>query len=895
MTSAPKPLRTVEGIEEYQLENGLRVLLLADLTQPTITVNITYLVGSRHEGRGESGMAHLLEHMLFKGCPRHPSIKASLQDKGCIFNATTWLDRTNYYETLPATEANLRFMLDLESDRMVNSWIKQSDLDAEMTVVRNEFEMGENDPFHVLHDQMMSAAYRWHNYGKSTIGNRSDIERVPADALRPFYKKYYQPDNAVLMVAGQIDRLQTLDLIGEYFGPIPRPARKLDQTYTEEPVQDGPRVVNLQRVGEVAFLGTAYHVPSAAHEEYAAIKVICEMLGSEPSGKLYKKLVETGLAAEVFAMPYALAEPGMVLFFAKPKENGKAQDLLSELINEVEHIDVESLTEKDLVRSKSRLLKNIKLSMTNSKDFAMRLTESIAQGDYTLYFIHRDRIKNVTLENVKYVLKKYFIESNRTSGVFTPTESPKRAKIETVNNLSELTQNYKSDSVSDSGEVFEASTSNIEEKVERSKGLNISSALLAKPTRLSANVLRLIFRIGDESSLVDQYINMRLLADMLQRGSKNKSYADVQDEFDQLESSFSVYNARGAMVASLTSDKNNIMAAIPLIGELLKEPAFSEEEFQIVVDKELSELQEVKSDPQQLAMNAVARAKSPWPVDSIHYVPTIDEQISALKTVQLQDITELYGNIFGAQHLDYACVGDFDKEKLEQTISAEFAEFNTNAPYKRIMSPFREVLPKNQTLITPDKEMAFVTMATNLPMSDQAAEYPALRLANYIFGESMKSRMMMRIREKEGLAYGCGSYVDMESLDENGSITLYSMTAPQNAHKTLKIMQEELNKWIDKGLTQKELDEAYASFETYFNNMLANDGYLVKTLSSNLELDRKMGYYVNLLERMKSLTESEINQVIQNVFKDAKWSVISAGDLEKKTKKLKLPSEVAVD
>ena len=288
----PSPLRNIEGIEEYQLENGLKVLLLEDQTQPTVTVNLVYSVGSRHEGRGESGMAHLLEHMLFKGTPKNPNIKGVLQDKGCIFNATTWLDRTNYYETLPASEENLRFCLELEADRMINSNIFQKDLDAEMTVVRNGFEMGENDPFHVLHDQMMSAAYRWHNYGKSTIGNRSDIERVPAETLKTFYKKYYQPDNAQLIIAGQFEKLQALDLVGEIFGPIEKPSRVLDQTYTEEPAQDGPRVVNLQRAGDVAFVGTGYHIPSAQHKDYAVIKVLCELLGGEPSGKLYKNLVE---------------------------------------------------------------------------------------------------------------------------------------------------------------------------------------------------------------------------------------------------------------------------------------------------------------------------------------------------------------------------------------------------------------------------------------------------------------------------------------------------------------------------------------------------------------------------------------------------------------------------
>src|ERR1035438_8324434 len=193
---APKKVASVEGITEYQLDNGLRVLLFPDSSQSKVTVNMTVLVGSRQEGYGETGMAHLLEHMVFKGTPRHPKIPKALQDHGAQFNGSTSSDPVNYFETLAANDENLEFALDLEADRLVNSYIKREDLDSEMTVVRNEFERGENSPASVLGKRMAAAAYHWHNYGKPTIGNRSDIERVPVENLRAFYKKYYQPDRS---------------------------------------------------------------------------------------------------------------------------------------------------------------------------------------------------------------------------------------------------------------------------------------------------------------------------------------------------------------------------------------------------------------------------------------------------------------------------------------------------------------------------------------------------------------------------------------------------------------------------------------------------------------------------------------------------------------------------
>ncbi|HET7110018.1 MAG TPA: pitrilysin family protein, partial [Gemmatimonadales bacterium] len=216
---------SVEGIHEYTLPNGLRVLLFPDQSKPTVTVNVTYLVGSRHEGYGETGMAHLLEHLMFKGTPSHPDIPAELSTHGSNANGTTWYDRTNYFETVPSTPENLAWALSMESDRMVNSNIAKKDLESEFTVVRNEFESGENSPFNVLEERVLSTAFLWQNYGHSTIGARSDIEQVPIERLQQFYHKYYQPDNAMLVVAGKFDEASAKQQIQEKFGTIARPDR----------------------------------------------------------------------------------------------------------------------------------------------------------------------------------------------------------------------------------------------------------------------------------------------------------------------------------------------------------------------------------------------------------------------------------------------------------------------------------------------------------------------------------------------------------------------------------------------------------------------------------------------------------------------------------------------
>jgi zinc protease len=245
---------TVEGITEYRLDNGLTVLLLPDNSQTLVTVNMTYRVGSKHENYGETGMAHLLEHLLFKGTPSIPDLSEAMNRRGFKMNGTTYFDRTNYYETFNANPAHLAWAIQMEADRMVNSFIAKKDLDSEMNVVWDELRRGENSPARILGQRMMSVAFDWHNYGKSTVGTPSDLNNVPIEALRTFYKQYYQPDNAVLSIAGRIQTKDTLALIAQAFKDIPKPVRLLTQRHTTEPTQEGERRIVLRRTGDTPIL-----------------------------------------------------------------------------------------------------------------------------------------------------------------------------------------------------------------------------------------------------------------------------------------------------------------------------------------------------------------------------------------------------------------------------------------------------------------------------------------------------------------------------------------------------------------------------------------------------------------------------------------------------------------
>ncbi len=374
-------MTSVEGITEYALPNGLHVLLFPDQAQPKVTVNITYLVGSRMEGYGETGMAHLMEHILFLRTKDGKDVKKELTDHGAQFNGSTSWDRTNYFETVAATDENLKWAIQFEATRMTDMRVEKELLDKEMTVVRNEFEMGENNPSRMLQQRTLETAYTFHNYGKLPIGARSDIEHVSIDHLAAFYHKYYQPDDAVLTIAGKFDDAKTLALVVEAFGSIPRPTRVLDKTYTEEPTQDGERAVTLRRVGDDQEMTILYHIPAATHPDIAAINVLTTILGDNPSGRLYKALVDNKKAVSESLFVEEMHDPGFAMAFIRLRQDQSIDEAQGIALKTIEEFFKEPPSKEEVDRAKTRMLKQIELSMTNSQNLGLVLSEYAAAGD----------------------------------------------------------------------------------------------------------------------------------------------------------------------------------------------------------------------------------------------------------------------------------------------------------------------------------------------------------------------------------------------------------------------------------------------------------------------------------------------------------------------------------
>ena len=885
--AAPELVTSVEGITEYKVANGLRILLFPDRSKPQVTVNLTVLVGSRHEGYGEAGMAHLLEHMVFKGTPTFPEVPKVLKEHGATFNGTTWLDRTNYYETMPATDANLEFGIQLEADRMINSFIRKEDLESEMTVVRNEFERGENSPERILSQRILAAAYEWHNYGKSTIGNRADIERVPVESLRRFYRKFYQPDNAILVVAGQFDPEKALAYADKYFGAIPRPARVLENTYTEEPPQDGERVVTLRRVGDVAIAGLAYHISSGPHPDYVPVDVLQHILTAAPSGRLYKGLVETRMATRVDGSAYALHDPGVMTLMATVTKGNEPQDVLSRMTELVESIGETGVTQEEVDRAVKFWLKSWELAMSDSSQTAVQISDWAAQGDWRLLFVYRDRLEKVTPADVNAVAKKYFTRNNRTVGLFIPSEKSERISVPPTPALAEMIGDYKGRAAIAAGEAFDVSPKNIESRVTRGKlGSGLKTALLPKKTRGETVQMRLTLRYGSVESLAGLNTAAETLPTLMLRGTKQLSRQQIQDLLDGNKARISGSGSVGEATFSIEATRATFPAVLDLLRQILREPTLPVAELETIRNSRLGSLAQQLTDPQALAQTAVQKALSPYPPTDVRYAPSVAESLERWKAVERDQVVLLHHDFLGGEHGELTIVGDFDVDSTQVALSKIFDGWTARQPFQRIPRPGNiSIAGRVEKIETPDKDNAVYFAGEVIPMKDSDPDYPAITIGNFVLGSSgLSSRLGDRVRQKEGLSYGVGSMFRANSLDERAVFSAYAITNPVNMPKVDTAIREETSKIISQGITAEELAAAQRSFLENQKVLRSDDGNLAAILGSTLEADRDMSFYTKLEAQISQLTTDAVKSALQKRLSLDKLVVVMAGDFARAEK-----------
>lgn len=873
---------SVEGISEYHLKNGLRILLYPDASTPTTLVNVTYSVGAAQENYGESGMAHLLEHLLFKGTPSVNSIAAEFKKRGITFNGTTAHDRTNYYGWFSTNEKTLDWMLKVEADRMVNSNVAKSDLDSEMTVVRNELEIGENKPTRILLQRMTSQAFLWHAYGKSVIGNREDVENVPIERLQAFYRTWYQPDNATVIIAGSFDPGRVLATVQDTFGRLPRPTRKLPSRYTLEPAQDGEREINIRRVGELPLIAVGYHTPSAWHPDAAAMEVLDSIMGTVPSGRLHKALVATRLASNVDNEVDSYLEPGLAGFYATPAAGSDTSKVETVLLDQVEGLVAHPVTEDEVAAAKQRIANRYKrIQDSNVIGTANALSESIAAGDWRLGFVRRDAISRVSVADVNRVARTYLVRDNRTLARFIPTAKPGAVKISDAPTIVSLVDGYKGGPVVAPGEIFDQSPENIQARTETlTIGDRLKVALLPKRTRGDRVVAEMMFHFGDDSSVIGKGDAAGFAGGLLMHGSKTMSREQIAKRFVDLKAEVQVTGNAQMAYVSVKTGRENLSPSLRLIADILRNPAFPKDEFEQMRTQSITALEAGNKEPGYIADLAMRMHFGSHPVGHPEAVRPDDQVLAAVKALTQDDVRNFHRDFYGTSVGEVAVVGNFDPLQVKQELETLFAAWKSPNPYVEVKDRyFQPEKVVREEFESPDKANAVIVSRSNFPVQDNDPDHPALVLAGRVFGGgSMSSRLGDRVRGKEGLSYYVGGGMIINPNDENGVFYMQATSAPQSMGKVESLMTQELSRLVSNGITQQELTDTKSSLLESYRDGRSTDGTIAAGLRQNLYLNRTMQWDADFERRIAALTVGQVNAAIKKHIDPKAVSTFVAGD-----------------
>ena len=867
---------SVGGISEYRLPNGLKVLLFPDASQAKITVNITYLVGSRHENYGQTGQAHLLEHMLFKGSPKFPDVNAEFGKRGAQMNATTRTDITNYFVTLPATEDNLKFAIELEADRMVNAFLKKEDLDKEFTVVRNEFEQGENEPGSVAAKRLFSAAFDWHNYGNLPIGNRGDIENVGIENLRAFYRTYYQPDNATLLIAGKFDAERALLTVAQVFGVTPKPARVLPAINTVEPTQDGERSVVVRRKGEIQIIFAAYKVPGALHPDSMALSYASLILGQTPSGRLHKKLVEADkIALGGYAQTLGYIDPQLIIMTTVQKAGEDVDKLRAALVAEVEGFAKAPPTPEEMARSKQILDNGMEAVLAQPERLGLALSSYIGLGDWRLFFYNRERLGSVTAAQVQQVAAKYFIRDNRTMSTFLPENEPKRAEITAAPLADAVLAGWTPTTTVAQGEAFEPSAKNIDARTVFKQIGGLKLALLPKKTRGETVQVRISLRNGDENSLTNRSELLGLAGQTLTLGTSKFSRAALADELQKRQ-------IRGG-ITGFETKRSELIAAIELVSHVAREPIFPAEEIEQVRKNALAGIALSKSDPSALAQERMASYFNAYPKGHPNYSLSTAETEALFKAFTRDELVKVRADFSGASNGFVVIVGDFDVDAVSAAIDKAFSDWKSKSPYIRIPSRLASPAAINEWIDAPDKESAILSARVTFAMKRDDPDYPAMWVADALMGAGgdLDSRLMKRIRGKEGLSYGVGSSFTAGVWEPVASWGVSGSAAPGAIANMERFMLEEITRARAEGFTNEEVARVKTKIRANYDQFYASDAQLASAWLDRMERGLTFADYEAFVAKVQAVTPEQATAAFRKYVDPAKLSIVKAGDKKK--------------
>lgn len=925
--SAFEPLanKPVKGVYPYRMKsNGLTVLIQEQNLAPVVSVMMVYGIGSRNEAVGYTGATHFLEHLMFKGTKKYDPMQGtgiddSLKPIGGINNASTSQDRTNYYEVAPSRHVNL--LLDLEADRMRNLLLREDDRTSEMTVVRNELERGEDDPDELLMSNVFATAFREHPYHHPTIGWRADVENVPTDRLRQFYKDFYWPENAALIVVGDVNKEDILAQIAVKFGGIKRSSKKLPTVYTQEPKQEGERRFEVSRGQDIPRLLMGFHTVKATDKDTYPLEVLQSVLGDKgkTSSRLYRALVDNGLAVDAYAFNNVMRDPGLFFLGATPAKDVSLEKLESALLTAVKEIADKEPTVAEVKRAKLEIIKRYKLDAVDSLGLAEEIGDAIGVADWKWWASYSDNIEKVTPLQVQAAARKYLQKSSLTVGYYKPKQNPAATTSDgEVKTGSAADTEGKTVDVSTSSAASPEKTSP-QETVPTTE--TVSKATANSPATAINESLKLVSRkrgtgkLGSRTETLTfnngltvvvlpmqgmgtvtiagkvragRYFESSsrskippLTAELLTKGSRKYSKFKISEILESMGSSLdfsadSFY--AGFNVDVVASDAKEIVS---VIADVMLNPLFQPEEFEKSKKMLVSEIEERKASTGALAWMSIRHAL--YKPDNVHYANTFDDQLEHLKSVTRDDLAAFHKRQFIPANTVLSFVGDMKTDEVIDLVSKEFADYRSGATASAInmddtsinTASFGKRLVQNIA----DKTNMDVVIGAPANVSIKSKDYFAESIASAALGYDSFACRLAPLRDKYGLTYSITSSLTEASYPNSIWAISYSV-APENLEKAQGYITKIVKDYVRGGITKEELERE----KGHLTGVYVVESRSPRTIASQLAYASIMGlpldFLDNFSQKVNAETQSSVNAAIRKYFDLNRCVTSVAGEIK---------------
>jgi len=862
------------GIKEYRMtSNGLKVLLKEDHTAPVATFMVTYEVGSRNEAIGYTGSTHLLEHLMFKGSnkfntDRGNSVFQLLQSLGARMNATTWLDRTNYYETLPSSE--LETAIEIEADRMRNAYIKEGDRESEMTVVRNEFERGQNNPSGVLDEHIWATAYHAHPYHHSTIGWKADIENVSIERLKEFYDTFYWPNNATATVVGDFETSKALAIIKKHFGRIRKSTKEIPVVYTTEPMQEGKRTVTLKRAGQQGIVGIAHKSPPATHEDAASFIVLSSILSSGKNSRFYKNITDKGLTTNIFIWDTLFKDPGLFTVYANLAPGVEHKTVEDIIVAEYENIKKEGVTEEEVSKAKAQLIASMKFRQDGSMAVAGSLNEAIASGDWTLYTRYEELVNSVTAKSIKLVVNKYFLEDLSTVGYFIPEVSgdqPQGKPVASAKELVEMKKQY----FSKENQGGLASQIVDSEPVEGIRLLTLkrgSGVVTINGSFMGGD----IYADENNSRVPD------LVSSMLDQGTTKQTKFEISNQLEKAGARLSVSNGKSNVSFYAKFLSRDLEMVFGLLSEQLQHPAFNEEDLEKIKKRMITSYKKRKESTRGNAVNNMLA--SFYPKGHQNAPEDNDRSIEDIKKTKTEDLKVFHNQNYGKGGMVVVAVGDVDHEELSNTIKKEFESWKNSPLSKKTESKKGKKSAGKAYVTMKDKTSTDFVMGIPLGIDRFHEDYMPLYVATHILGGNFSARLMQTVRVKEGLTYGINSVITGFDNKNDGYWMVGGTFAPELLARGEKATLREVKRWAEGGVTQAEVDITKSTLTgSYQVGFDTTRGLSIGILSA-VNVWGDLSYIDSFPEKVNSATLEQVNAAIKKYITFDDIYQVAAGSID---------------